>query len=103
MFQFRRVMEQIADGIKLHVKVTPKARNSAIENWPTNENSLNEIKIRVAAPPEKGQANKAVIEILSKRLNVSKSDVILLSGDTSRNKTFLLKGVKVKDVLDSES
>ena len=98
MFQLRRAMEQIAEGVKIHVKVTPKAKNNAIENLSPNQNLADEIRIRVTAPPEKGQANKAVIELLSKNLNIGKSSVILLSGDTSRNKTFLLKGLEMKDM-----
>ena len=98
MFQLRRGMEQIAEGVKIHVKVTPKAKNNVIENWPPIQNLADEIRIRVTAPPEKGQANKAVIELLSKNLNIGKSSVILLSGDTSRNKTFLLKGLEMKDM-----
>ena len=91
-------MEQITEGVKLHVKVVPKARNNIIENWPPDENISNEVKIRVTAPPEKGQANKAVIDILSKQLKVSKSNIILLTGETSKNKTFLLKGVNLKNL-----
>ena len=92
-------MEQITEGVKLHVKVVPKARNNIIENWPPDENISNEVKIRVTAPPEKGQANKAVINLLSEQLKVTKSNVILLTGETSKNKTFLLKGVNLKDLI----
>ena len=91
-------MEQVLEGVKLQVKVVPKAKSNLIENWPRNVNELNEIKIRVTPAPEKGLANKAVIEILSKSLNIGKSDVILLNGGTSRNKTFLLKGMTIKDI-----
>ena len=98
MFQLRRGMEQIAEGVKIHVKVIPKAKNNVIENLSPIHNLADEIRIRVTAPPEKGQANKAVIELLSKNLNIGKSSVILLSGDTSRNKTFLLKGLNLKDI-----
>ena len=91
-------MEQITEGVKLQVKVVPKARSNIIENWPPDKNISNEVKIRVTAPPEKGQANKAVIDILSKQLKVSKSNVILLTGETSKNKTFLLKGVNLNNL-----
>ena len=91
-------MEQITEGVKLQVKVVPKARSNIIENWPPDENISNEFKFRPTAPPEKGQANKAVIDILSKQLKVSKSNVILLTGETSKNKTFLLKGVNLDNL-----
>ena len=94
-------MEQVPEGVNLKVKVVPKARSNSIENWPHNVN-VSELKIRVTAAPEKGQANKAVIDILSKTLNIGKSNVILLNGGTSRNKTFLLKGITIKDIQDVE-
>ena len=58
-------MEKLSQGIKLSVRVVPKARSNVIEGWHQDENGADELKIRVTAVPEKGQANKAVIEILS--------------------------------------
>ena len=95
-------MEQVSEGVKLKVNVVPNARSNSIENWPHNVNVVSELKIRVTAAPEKGKANKAVIDILSTILNIGKSNVILLNGDTSRNKTFLLKGITIKDIQDVE-
>jgi len=44
------------------------------------------IKVRIAAPPEKGKANKELIKLIAKTFGVSKSQVELVSGDTQRHK-----------------
>ena len=42
--------------------------------------------MRVTAPPANGQANRAVIEVLSRALNVAKSRIAIVSGESSRTK-----------------
>ena len=56
------------------------------------------IRVRVAAPPEKGKANKELIRFLAKCLSISKANIVLLSGETSRRKRILVKGMS-KDQL----
>ena len=43
-------------------------------------------KIKVAAPPEKGKANRALLEFLAAYLGVPKSRIRIVAGDTSRIK-----------------
>lgn len=42
--------------------------------------------------PEKGRANKKVIEMLSSYLEVSKSSIVLISGESSKTKIFKVEG-----------
>lgn len=44
------------------------------------------LKIRLAAPPVDGKANAALIAFVADRLDVSKSSIRLVSGQTSRRK-----------------
>ncbi len=55
-------------------------------------------RIAVAAPPEKGKANKAVIALLADLLGVRKRDVTIVAGATSAVKTIRIKGVTVETV-----
>ena len=48
------------------------------------------LKIRISSPPVEGEANRACIELLAKTLGVSKSEIRLLRGERSREKTFLI-------------
>lgn len=50
------------------------------------------VQVKVTALPEDGKANKAVIETLSKAIGLAKRDIQLVSGETSRLKTFALEG-----------
>ena len=49
--------------------------------------------VKVAAPPEKGKANDALIELMAKLLSVPKSDLALVKGFTSRQKVIAINGV----------
>ncbi|MFC1600213.1 DUF167 domain-containing protein [Patescibacteria group bacterium] len=60
----------------LRVKVQPKSRESAVVD--TMEDGT--IKVRVKAAPEKGKANKEVIEVLAKEYGVRKSEVEIVGG-----------------------
>ena len=56
------------------------------------------LRVAVTAAPEKGKANRAIVEVLSKALGVSKSSIELVAGETSPQKRFLLVGVDVDAV-----
>ncbi|MDR0869432.1 MAG: DUF167 family protein, partial [Planctomycetaceae bacterium] len=55
-------------------------------------------KVCVTQIPEKGKANKAVQEQLAKSLGLKKSQVELVSGETSHLKKFLLRNVAVQEI-----
>jgi len=79
------------EGVVISVKVTPKAHRNAILGWENGE-----LKIRVAAHPEKGSANEELLIFLSKELGISKSQIKLVSGSTSRHKRINLGKVDVQ-------
>jgi uncharacterized protein YggU (UPF0235/DUF167 family) len=49
--------------------------------------------VRVAAPPEGGRANDAVVRLLAETLNLSARDVRVIAGHGSRNKVVALDGI----------
>jgi uncharacterized protein YggU (UPF0235/DUF167 family) len=49
--------------------------------------------VRVAAPPEGGRANDAVVRLLADSLGVAAADVSIVSGLASRDKTVSLSGL----------
>lgn len=51
------------------------------------------LKLRLAAPPVDGRANKAVIAFFATLLHLPKSAVVIRSGLRSRAKTLLLTGI----------
>ena len=67
----------------IKVKVKPNAKKNEIKQIEENF-----YEIRVTVVPEKGKANKKVIELLSDYLKVPKSRIKLIRGETSREKVF---------------
>jgi uncharacterized protein YggU (UPF0235/DUF167 family) len=55
-------------------------------------------KVRVAAAPERGQANAAVLALLADTLALPRSSVSLVSGGGSRDKVVELAGVEPGEV-----
>jgi uncharacterized protein (TIGR00251 family) len=79
--------------ITLAVKLIPKASRSEVVGWENDE-----LKIRLRAVPEKGEANEELIAFLSKILNVSKSQITLLRGQKSRHKLLQITGISAMDL-----
>jgi uncharacterized protein (TIGR00251 family) len=67
--------------MRISLKVITRAKKESIEKL-----SENSYKIKVSVPPEKGKANKRVIELLSEKLCVKKQDIKIISGETSSKK-----------------
>jgi uncharacterized protein len=70
----------------LRIKVIPKAPKSELIN--TMEDGT--LKIRIAAPPEKGKANAELIKFLSKHFNISKKQITIISGKSEPLKLIKL-------------
>ena len=50
------------------------------------------LKVKVTPPPDKGQANQAVLKLLSKAWGVPRSSLAIASGDKGRNKIVIATG-----------
>ena len=81
------------DGAVLAVRVQPRARRAGIVG---EHNGA--LKVAVAEPPEKSKANEAVVRLLGDRFALGRSQVRLISGESSRDKRFLLVGVRPADL-----
>src|SRR5437867_2079745 len=81
------------DGCILPVRAQPGARKAGVLG-----EQAGALKIAVTAPPEDGRANKALAEALRDLLGLRRSQVELLSGATSRDKRFLIRGVGKADL-----
>ncbi len=80
-----------ADGIALDVEVVPGAATST---FPAGFNPWRKrVEARVTAPPEKGEANAELAEIVARYFGVAARAVAVTSGHTSRRKTLRVAGV----------
>ena len=84
------------DGTILPVRAQPGARRKEVRG--VQDGAL---KICVTQAPEKGKANKAIVEVLAKWLGVKKSQVELIAGETTSHKKFLIHGAQIQDLAKS--
>ncbi len=71
---------------RLIVHLTPKASHNKIKGWDLNADGEEVLRVKVTAVPEDDKANQALINLLSKKLHISKSSIKLERGATSRVK-----------------
>lgn len=84
------MLKQDKKGILLKVKVVPKGSRNEIIGWEGDE-----LRIRIAAPPEKGEANAKLIQFLADFFSIGKSKIILLDGLKSRHKVLCFSGITI--------
>jgi len=85
------MIRESREGVALSVRAQPGAKKTAITGV-YGEGRDAQLKIAVHAPPIEGRANQALIEFLADFFSLSRKDVVLLSGESSRSKVFLLRG-----------
>jgi len=78
------------DGIVVAVRVIPRASRSEIVG--EHDGSL---KVRICSPPVDGAANAEIIRLFAKHFGVSKSEVSIISGETSKNKRIKIENLSV--------
>jgi hypothetical protein len=79
-------------GVTLAVRAQPGAKKTAITGV-YGEGATAQLKSAVQAPPLEGRANQALVAFLAETFSVPKNAVELITGELSRSKVFLLRGV----------
>jgi uncharacterized protein (TIGR00251 family) len=81
-------MKEIKDSdkgrIRFRVRIQPAAPRDELLGW----NAAGELRIKVAAPPHEGEANKELVRLLAKRFSLPRREIIVESGEKSRSKTI---------------
>ena len=86
-------LHETASGITFAIKVQSRARRNAIVG------ALGDaLKIALTAPPVDGRANEACIELFAELLDVPRSSITILAGQSSRNKIVRVCGATVEQV-----
>lgn len=89
------MLKETPEGVVLPVKITPKSGRNQIVGWEGNE-----LKIKIAAIPEDGAANKELIAYLARVLGVSKSNIQLVAGQSSRHKRLIIRTISSGTLLE---
>jgi len=88
-------VENTKEGIIFAVKVVPGSSKTSLA-----EILDGMLKIKIAAPAEKGKANSALIDFLSDIIGVKKNSITITSGQTNPVKTINIEGVTVEQLLN---
>jgi uncharacterized protein (TIGR00251 family) len=78
-------LKLVKDGVLLKIRIVP---NSSKNQFIISDEI---IKLKITAQPIENKANKAVVEYLSKLFKMPKTSIEIVKGDTSKDKTLLLK------------
>lgn len=84
--------EAVADGVRLALRVTPKASRNAIAGLAATASGGTALKVTVTAVPENGKANEAVVKLLAKAWKLPKTSLTVVAGATDRNKIVHVAG-----------
>jgi uncharacterized protein len=80
------------DGVRLAVRLTPKAAAERLIGLIADGDGGSSLKIAVTAAPEDGKANDALLRLLAKRLRLPRGAVSLLQGGRDRRKVIHIAG-----------
>jgi uncharacterized protein (TIGR00251 family) len=90
------VLRAVEGGVTLAVRAQPGAKKTTIVGG-YGEGTSAQLKIAVQAPPIEGRANSMLVAFLAELFGIPKSSVELMSGELSRSKVFLLRGIKLQN------
>lgn len=84
----------VADGVRIAVRVQPRASRDEIAGLHGNA-----LKLRLTAPPVEGAANAACVGLIASALDVPRARVRIVAGHQARDKVVEVAGVTVGDAL----
>lgn len=82
----------------INVRAITKASKNYIRGVKNDE-----LLISVTAVPENNKANNAIIDLISKKIGVSKSKIQIISGEKNRNKKISIDSENIEEILSSLS
>jgi uncharacterized protein (TIGR00251 family) len=83
------------DGVVFTAKIVPGSSRTAVAGLLGGM-----VKVKVAAPPEKGKANQALVAFLADCLGVKKNDIAILSGQTNPVKQVQVTGISAQALVE---
>lgn len=82
--------QKVRDGYLIRVRLTPNSSLIKICGILKDAKEEEYLKVSVISVPEKGKANKELIDFLSKEFGVAKSSISVVFGHTDRFKKIVV-------------
>jgi uncharacterized protein (TIGR00251 family) len=80
------------DGVRVAIRLVPRAKDDRLVAIVPTAAGGRAIKAAVAAPPEDGRANEALLRLLAREWDLPRRDVALIAGPASRSKAVKITG-----------
>ena len=77
----------------LHVQIQPGSAQNKVIGYKDGV-----LKIKIAAPPVEGKANRKLVVFLSDILDIPKSHIVIKSGLTGKQKTLVFTGITASEL-----
>ena len=77
----------------ISIRVTPSASRDAVIGWQGDV-----LRLRVAAPAQRGKANEAVLRLLAAALGIERRRLRIVRGQTSRQKVVFVDGLDEAEI-----
>ena len=84
--------EADGQGVRLAVRLSPRASRNAVEGVVTGADGRAVLSIKLNAPPVDGAANEALGRFIAEGLGLARSAVVIKSGHTARQKLLRIAG-----------
>jgi len=81
-------IREIEGGVEITIKAVPGASRDRIVG-PLGD----ALKVQVSAPPEKGKANQAIVELIAAALRVTPRSISIVHGNSSPRKVARISGI----------
>lgn len=81
-------LSETPEGVILNVRAQPRSSRSGLDGILGDA-----VKVRIKCAPVDGKANKELIETLADAFGLAKGAVVFKSGETSKTKRILLRGL----------
>ena len=86
-------LSETPEGVVISVRAQPRSSRAGIDSLIGDA-----VKVRIRCAPVDGKANKELVETLADEFALAKSAVVFKSGETSKQKRILLRGISVAQV-----
>jgi len=86
-------LNETSEGTVVSVRAQPRSSRAGLDGLVGEA-----VKVRIRSAPVDGKANRELIETLADAFGLAKSCVVFKSGETSKTKRLLLKGLTAAQV-----
>ncbi len=80
------------DGLRVAVRLTPRAKIDRVLGTAAAAHGGQALKVSVTAPARDGRANEALLQLLARAWHLPRSNLSIVAGAASRNKTVRVTG-----------